>query len=505
MANNTASKTLIFNFDGTSSEPRNSHQYTSEYFKEDTGISNVLKLHLMLGGKLHNHALSSTEQQQCFYYCGIGDQGSDVKKLLNQILAPNYKDVASILTKAMQDFTHHFHQGDKVLLIGFSRGAALARRFAKCLERFLAQNVYLCLFDTIASIDFSKITKATCGTEQVIFKDHNVASNVEQGLHCLSLDDKRRAYEPTLFNYVPQIKEVWFAGCHSDVGGGFYRSGLSDITLRYAIEWLIELKIGLNILNKDQINFQALLPHEHIPMISEDDLSLCPDPLARSYQHDYCWSNNNFKEINRQCAVLEEDQISQRLPIVHHSVAKRINALTYYRPESLKSLPHIIEDHNDNQLACVGLTPHLTLNNQNITILKMGEKMTVKAFASQKYNATGLMLEKGATYRFITSENAIWYDHGHPVNIKGWNRSQQTLGVKQQSIELFSPFKRATNAQWFSLIGCINNNDDATFLITNSCDVRMSQSGEFTPFANDIEQDYQQNSGCIDLTIIRLG
>lgn len=505
MTNNTTPKTLIFNFDGTSSEPRDSHQYSSEHFKEDTGISNVLKLHLMLGGKLHRHAPSVTEQQLSFYYCGIGDQGSEVKKLLNQILAPNDKEVATILTQAINDFNHHFHQGDKVLLIGFSRGAALARRFAKCLERFISQDVYLCVFDTIASIGFSKITKATCGTEHVIFQDHTVANNVVQALHCVSLDDKRRAFEPTLFNHAQHIKEVWFAGCHSDIGGGFYRSGLSDITLRYALEWLIDLKIDLTVLNKEHINFQALLPYESTPLICEDDISLCPDPLARSYQHDYCWLNSSFKVVNRQCAVLEQDQISQRPPIIHHSVAKRINTLSGYRPESLKSVPHIIEDNNANHLTCVGLTPHLTLKNQHITILQTGEQVTVKAFASQKYNASGVMLEKGATYRFSTQDDAIWYDNSHPVSIKGWNRAQQTIGIKQQAIELFTPYRRATNAQWFALMGCINHNDETAFLITNGCEVRISQSGEFTPFANDIHKDYQQNSGSIDLTIIRLG
>ncbi|KAF7764192.1 hypothetical protein PCIT_b0118 [Pseudoalteromonas citrea] len=505
MSNNTASKTLIFNFDGTSSEPRDSRQYSSEHFKEDMGITNVLKLHLMLGGKLHSHAPPVTEQQQCFYYCGIGDQGGEVKKLLNQILAPNDKEVATILTKAISDFNYHFQPGDKILLIGFSRGAALARRFAKCLERYISQDVYLCVFDTIASIGFSKITKATCGTEHVIFEDHNAASNVAQALHCVSLDDKRRAFEPTLFNYAQHIKEVWFAGCHSDIGGGFYRSGLSDITLRYAIEWLINLDIGLKIYNKEHINFQALLPYESTPLICEEDVTLCPDVLARSYQHDYFWLNSSFKVINRQCTVLEYDQVSQRPPIIHHSVAQRINSLSSYRPESLKSVTHIIEDNNNNHLTCVGLPPHLALTNQHITILQTGEKVTVKVFASQKYNTTGVMLEKGATYRFSTQEEAIWYDNGHPTNIKGWNRAKQTIGVKRHAIELFLPYKRATNAQWFALIGCIEHNDDTAFLITNTCEVRINHSGEFTPFANDINKDYQQNSGSIDLTITRLG
>ncbi|MBQ4860677.1 DUF2235 domain-containing protein [Pseudoalteromonas sp. MMG013] len=505
MPNPTAYKTLIFNFDGTSSEPRDTHQYSSEHFKEDTGISNVLKLHLMLGGKLHSHAQAVLPQQQCFYYSGIGNQGSEVKKLLNQILAPNDTEVGSILSTAMNDFNHHYQDGDKVLLIGFSRGAALARRFAKCLERYISSGVYLCVFDTIASIGFSKITKATCGAEHVIFEDHSVASNVEQALHCVSLDDKRRSFEPTLFNYAPHVTEIWFAGCHSDVGGGYYRSGLSDITLRYALNWLITLNIPLTLLNQEHINFQALLPHDGTLLIDKDDLTLSPDPLAISHQHDYFWMHSSFKSVTRLCTVLEQNQVSERLPIIHHSVATRINKISSYRPESLKSLPHNIENSHAEHLMCSGLSPHITLENQHITILKAGESITIRAYASEYYNLTGIMLEKGATYKFNIEKNSIWYDKGQEVGIKGWQRTGQTIGVKQQPVELFTPFKRAMNTPWFALIGCISCLDDYAFVITDACEMRINRSGEFTPFANDIAQDYGQNFGYISICITRLG
>lgn len=502
---NTESKTLIFSFDGTSSEPRDTHQYSTDHFKEDSEISNVLKLHLMLGGKLHNQSPCTVEHQHCFYYSGIGNQGSPVKKLLNQILAPSNNEVATILSNAINEFNHHYNQGDILLIIGFSRGAALARRFAKCLEQFISHNVYLCVFDTIASIGFNKVAKATCGTEHVIFADHDVASNVKQVLHCVSLDDKRRAFEPTLFNYAPHIKEVWFAGCHSDVGGGFYRSGLSDITLQYALNWLISLNLNLQFLNKAQINFTSLLPHDGPPLIDEDDLTLSPDPLAHSHQHEYFWSNCSFKPVNRVCAVMEKNDVSTRLPIIHHSVAKRIYNDPSYRPESLKSLNYSIENSHTSNLTCKGLSPLITLPNQHITILRVGEKIKIKIYASELYNQTGVMLEKGATFRFSLDSNNQWYDKGTPVTSKGWSRNGQSIGVKSLSIELLSPYKRAISAPWFALIGCINAQDDTAFILTDTCDVRINRSGEFTPFANDIMQDYNQNLGFIELTVTRLG
>lgn len=165
-----AGKTLIFNFDGTGSEPRDAEQFSSDHFKEDTSISNILKLHLLFGGKLKNSPVTPFSNQLSFYYQGIGTKGSRLKRLLNQALAPRADDVASILNQALNDFKQNYTIGDTLLLTGFSRGAALARRFAKCLEALISERVYLCVFDTVASIGLSKINKVARGAEHVILK-----------------------------------------------------------------------------------------------------------------------------------------------------------------------------------------------------------------------------------------------------------------------------------------------------------------------------------------------
>ena len=179
-------KTLIFNFDGTGNEPRDAEQFSSEHFKEDASISNILKLHLLFGGQLENQPSTPFENQLSFYYQGIGTKGSQLKRVLNQVLAPHSDDVASILNQARDDFKAHYQPGDTLLLTGFSRGAALARRFAKCLEPLINDNIYLCVFDTVASIGLSKLRKATRGADHVIFENHTIARNVKAALHCVS-------------------------------------------------------------------------------------------------------------------------------------------------------------------------------------------------------------------------------------------------------------------------------------------------------------------------------
>ena len=48
-----------------------------------------------------------------------------------------------------------------------------------------------------------------------------------------------------------------FGSLVSDVGGGYYRDGLADICLRYAIEWLIEQTVALNLLTSADINYNV--------------------------------------------------------------------------------------------------------------------------------------------------------------------------------------------------------------------------------------------------------
>ncbi|CAD2224045.1 conserved hypothetical protein [Pseudoalteromonas sp. 3J6] len=495
-------KTLIFNFDGTGSEPRDADQFSTEHFKEDASISNILKLHLLLGGKLDDSPTTPFSQQLSFYYQGIGTKGSRLKRILNQTLAPRSEDVASILTQAITDFKQHYQSGDTVLLTGFSRGAALARRFAKCLEPLINEQVYLCVFDTVASIGLSKINKATRGAEHVVFENHTIANNVAGALHCVALDEKRRAFEPTLMNQQANITELWFAGAHSDVGGGYYRDGLADICLRYALEWLIAQPLSVSLLTSHDIDYENLLPESNL--VAQDDVTVIPDPLALSHQQNYFWLNPFFKLVDRQCCVLINDEISHNAPLIHHSVAQRINKLTSYRPESLKNIHYKMIYSDDSTLNFMGLSAHIMLANQNMSLLSVNQSQDVMVYASEAYNATGLMLAQDATYRFTPYPNQFWYDDGVKCPPSGWHRDNVQLGVKEIPMALLEPFRRLATAQWFSLIGTIGQSDDHAFEIAEGVEITIKKSGEFCPFANDLSRFYGANAGRIKLRVTRL-
>ena len=65
-----AGQTLVFSFDGTGNEPAD-----ADGFKQDESISNVFKLHFLLGGGIEPQPPMRTRsghRQMAFYYNGIG-------------------------------------------------------------------------------------------------------------------------------------------------------------------------------------------------------------------------------------------------------------------------------------------------------------------------------------------------------------------------------------------------------------------------------------------------
>jgi hypothetical protein len=72
------------------------------------------------------------------------------------------------------------------------------------------------------------------------FHNTDLGEHVEHAFHALALDEQRENFVPTLWTQKPaakargqELKQVWFAGVHSDVGGGYAEHGMSDIPLAW--------------------------------------------------------------------------------------------------------------------------------------------------------------------------------------------------------------------------------------------------------------------------------
>jgi uncharacterized protein (DUF2235 family) len=71
------------------------------------------------------------------------------------------------------------------------------------------------------------------------FHDVKLSRSVDVACHAVAIDEKRRAFQPTLWSTTPggdqRVRQAWFAGAHSGVGGGYERAGLSDV----AFVWMM--------------------------------------------------------------------------------------------------------------------------------------------------------------------------------------------------------------------------------------------------------------------------
>ncbi|HJZ76014.1 MAG TPA: DUF2235 domain-containing protein [Vicinamibacterales bacterium] len=74
---------------------------------------------------------------------------------------------------------------------------------------------------------------------QFKFSDHTLSPMVRRACQALAIDDQRESFAPLLWHEQPgdasRITQVWFAGAHSNVGGGYPKQGMSLV----ALDWLL--------------------------------------------------------------------------------------------------------------------------------------------------------------------------------------------------------------------------------------------------------------------------
>ena len=123
------------------------------------------------------------------------------------------------------------------------------------------------------------------------FTDEVLSDKVENGFHAMSIDERRIDFPVTRWKDRRNVTQVWFAGAHSDVGGGNKpdESGLSDIALR----WMMRKLAGVGVIftpgSIDRIaaasGFPAIQkPWEELPFskLGKSDRSVLAEDLLHS-------------------------------------------------------------------------------------------------------------------------------------------------------------------------------------------------------------------------------
>ncbi len=220
---------------------------------------------------------------------------------------------------------------NKVFIFGFSRGAYAARRLVglislcgipkKSADVQLAWDMYLnndinsiqVLKDTGRLFDISiemlgvwDTVKTTLDSD---FNDNKLPKCVVAGYHAMAIDEKRKFFPVLKWNSTPRVKQTWFCGVHSDVGGGYKETGLSDI----ALEWMVThayshgLRVKKSMMNK----------------LKKDPLGMLHD----SFQGVWKPFGTSMRSVAKTASV-------------HKSVKIRQQKVAEYRPVNLPNNPN---------------------------------------------------------------------------------------------------------------------------------------------------------------------
>ncbi|MBK22856.1 MAG: peptidoglycan-binding protein [Halobacteriovorax sp.] len=213
--------------------------------------------------KLFNIIEDRTKEQIAFYDPGVGNQKYSIfGKAIGFGLSTNIKQCYRFIFE-------NYEAGDKIYLFGFSRGAATVRSLSGLIELVgilpksrpelidEAYDIYreedhnrkvamardfvgrhhtmwtkiefLGCFDTVAALK-----------GQSDYHNFNLSNSVIHARHAVSIDETRIPFEPVLWNKEIKphqtMKQVYFLGVHTDVGGGYEKTGLADISYQWMLK-----------------------------------------------------------------------------------------------------------------------------------------------------------------------------------------------------------------------------------------------------------------------------
>jgi uncharacterized protein (DUF2235 family) len=235
--------------------------------------------------KTFNLILDRSPGQISFYDKGLG---TGFRKFTGNVFGRGFSE--NVLECYKFIFANYEH-GDEIFLFGFSRGAATMRSLTgfihwfgilpksratlvdeawkiykitnqtkreEAAKTFHAANhtmwatvKFLGVWDTVAALGVpdTRFDKVLNWIVPHGFHNFELSESVINVCHALAIDDVRKSFHPIYIeprsNMKGELKQVWFMGMHTDVGGGYAETGLSDIVLEWMTGYAV--KHGLRI------------------------------------------------------------------------------------------------------------------------------------------------------------------------------------------------------------------------------------------------------------------
>jgi uncharacterized protein (DUF2235 family) len=225
--------------------------------------------------KLFNMIEDRTDRQIAFYDPGVG---TDWRLITGNISG---QGITKNIQQCYEFIFDNFKAGDQLYMFGFSRGAATVRSLSSFIHMFGILPVsrrdlieeafkiykmknydkrkeaaddfisnhhtmwskikFLGVWDTVSALglpveSLDIIINKIPGFRHR-FHNFKLSEAVENAYHALAVDDVRKTFHPMIWDKEitdkQKMKQVWFCGVHTDVGGGYKEQGLSDVSLTW--------------------------------------------------------------------------------------------------------------------------------------------------------------------------------------------------------------------------------------------------------------------------------
>lgn len=125
--------------------------------------------------------------------------------------------------------------------------------------------------------------------------------------------------------------------------------------------------------------------------------------------------------------------------------------------------------------------------------LDVGETVRIQISARQQENYTGVLVQPGDVHTVTACPGQTWYDGGRPSHPPDGDPGTWLMN-------LFARTKRAPKALWFALIA---ETEGQRFDLSRDQDVASDRSGVLILYANDTPGMYWNNTGEIEVVIVR--
>jgi hypothetical protein len=465
-------------------------------------------------------------QQVRYYHPGVGTDGGWVQRLKEGGIG---EGLGRNVQSAYRWLADNWQPGDRIFLFGFSRGAYTVRSLAGMLgacglldpkgldEATIWKRVSAAflqgyrkrratgdwgagwafheseagnrsipielvgVWDTVGALgipDDMALLNLFDDRSQYTFHDTRLGQGIRHARHAIALDERRETFAPTLWdnaNDGNRVIQLWFPGVHSDVGGGYPETGLSD----GALAWMIDQAGALGLAFRDSM----------VKQIRPDHLGVLHDSTSGVFAH--------LRTRPRPIPALDGHADG----LLHESAVRR------------RADPPISQ------------APY-----RAGTRLGVGERSTVVVYANEHWNDTGLYLEAGVPLQLRASGE--WLDRKIACGPGGTSDGKfqvaelahlggallgklegmfKSITRNQQADFLAS--KRVEKQPWMALIGAVlpapaaDGTPDTSAIelvvIKEGVDWTPARSGYFYAFVNDAWHFYGNNRGSVSLTIAR--